>query len=143
MSGLWIWLGLAGILVIVEVLTVDLIFFMLAAGCVGGAVAYGLGLGTPLQIVIAAVIAVIGLAFVRPIAMKHLKQRGHTATNVDALIGKEALVLNTVTATSGLVKVQGEQWSARLVADDGAPVAEGAKVVIESIDGVYLKVVPQ
>ena len=92
MAALWIWLAIAVICVIAEVLTVNLIFFMIAAGAVVGALADVVGVSGPLQILIAAVVAAAGLLLVRPVLMRRfLPANPASATNVDALIGKLAL----------------------------------------------------
>jgi membrane protein implicated in regulation of membrane protease activity len=56
-------------------------------------------------------------------------------TNVASLIGKEATVLEDVTEDKGLVKVWGEDWSARV--REGIRM-KGARVTIEEIDGATL-----
>jgi membrane protein implicated in regulation of membrane protease activity len=56
-------------------------------------------------------------------------------TNVASLVGKQATVTQDVTEDSGLVKVWGEDWSARV--REGVRM-KGAKVTIEEIDGATL-----
>jgi membrane protein implicated in regulation of membrane protease activity len=138
MAALWIWLAIAVICVIAEVLTVNLIFFMIAAGAAAGAVADVAGLNGPLQILIAAVVAAAGLLLVRPVLMRRfMPANPASATNVDALIGKLALTAETVTDTAGTATINGETWSARVpVAAESIPAAQRARIV--RIDGVYL-----
>lgn len=142
MDAIWIWLALAGICIVAEVLTVNLIFIMIAIASVAAGLADLAGLGTPWQLLIAAAVALLGLLILRPIALRHLHaQNDHTATNVDALIGKAARVATTVTATDGTAVVNGETWSAR-IAGGGGPINPGAAVTIRKLDGVYLIVEP-
>jgi membrane-bound ClpP family serine protease len=60
-----------------------------------------------------------------------------------ALAGRVATV-RTVPAPVGVVQLDGALWRARLweLEGEGAPVAEGSAVVVESIDGLTLTVRP-
>jgi membrane protein implicated in regulation of membrane protease activity len=58
------------------------------------------------------------LAFLRPIARRHLRGSPETRTGVEALIGQEALVVQRVDAHAGRVKIKGEIWSARALHPD-------------------------
>jgi membrane-bound ClpP family serine protease len=60
-----------------------------------------------------------------------------------ALAGRIATV-RTVPAPVGLVQLDGALWRARMweLEGEGAPVAEGSAVVVESIDGLTLTVRP-
>lgn len=138
MSAFWIWLLIAAVCVVAEVLTVNLIFFMIAAGAGGGAVAALVGVNTPLQVLIAAAVAAAGLLLVRPLLLRHFNPQGaETATNVDALIGKQAVITHTVSDTSGTATVNGESWSSRVpVGVD--PIPTGTRARIVRIEGVYL-----
>ena len=138
MSALWIWLALAVMCVVAEVLTVNLIFIMLAAGAAVAAVSDLLGASTPIQILIAAVVSVPGLLIFRPLTLRHLQRRqGDCATSIDALLGKPARVTTTVTSTSGAAMINGGQWSARMCANED-PLPEGTTGIVKRIDGAYL-----
>lgn len=59
-------------------------------------------------------ISAIGLLFVvRPMLLRRFATPPPTPTNVDALPGKTAKVLEPVNENSGQVKIGGEVWSAR------------------------------
>jgi membrane-bound serine protease (ClpP class) len=60
-----------------------------------------------------------------------------------SLAGRVATV-RTVPAPVGLVQLDGALWRARMweLEGEGAPVAEGSAVVVESIDGLTLTVRP-
>ena len=68
-----LWLGLAVVLGLVEVTTLDLTFLMLSAGAVAAAGAAGIGAPFALQAVVAIVVAIAMLGVVRPIAIRHLR----------------------------------------------------------------------
>ena len=89
---------------------------LLAIGSLGGLVSGLLGAPWWLQVLIAAVIAIVLLAFVRPPLLRMLKRGGDPArSNVDALIGIEGTVVASVGENGGQVKLgNGETWTARL-----------------------------
>lgn len=137
----WIWLVLGVAFVVVEVLVLDLLFLMLAAGTVGALITSLAG-GEPwLQIVVFAVLSLLMLGFVRPSALKRLKQAPDSAEYVETLRGSMAHVLEPVSATAGTVKVDGEIWSARTHA--GTVLDPGSQVRIEEVDGATLRVAPR
>ncbi len=60
-----------------------------------------------------------------------------TPTNVDALVGRETVAQTDIKPVEGgLVKILGEQWFARPVADDVIP--RGARVKVLRVEGVSL-----
>ena len=131
----WVaWLGLAVVLGIVEIATLDLVFAMLAAGALAAAVAGLVTDSVIFQVLVALVVSVGMLAVVRPIALRHLRVPHALRTGVEALIGSRGEVLETVDAHDGRVKLKGEVWSARSF-DPGASIAAGAHVEVVSIDG--------
>jgi membrane protein implicated in regulation of membrane protease activity len=78
--------------------------------------------------------AVALLVFTRPIAVKKLRV-GKVKTNVDDLIGRDALVVKGITKyTKGEVKIRGQIWTAISEADE--EIADGAECVIVRIEGV-------
>jgi len=129
-----VWAVGAGLLAAVELLTLDLVFLMLAAGAASGAVAAAVGAGPVISIAVAAVMSVSMLAAVRPVALRHLKQGSGLRTGIDALVGSSATVVDRVDRESGRVKIGGEIWSARAY-DDSAVIEPGATVDVVKIDG--------
>ncbi|MDO8646186.1 MAG: NfeD family protein [Candidatus Planktophila sp.] len=130
---IWMWLLAAGILLVVEMLTVDLLFASLAFSALLAAGAHGMGFGVVVQGVVFGVGAAGSLMFLRPIALRHLKKKpANQATNVEALIGANAVALSVVTQDQGLVKLNGETWSAR---SNTGQIHIGAQVVVVAIEG--------
>ena len=60
----------------------------------------------------------------------------------DALVGKKAVVIKEVTASRGLIKLSGEEWSARALDDDHV-IPEGALVDVMEIEGATAIVYPR
>jgi len=92
---------------------------MLAVGAVAAAVAAGIFGGD---------------AVVRPIANRHRAQRPQLATGIDALKGKQAVVLERVDGSGGRIKLAGEVWSARALDTDHA-YEVGEEVDVVDIEG--------
>ena len=139
----WLW-WTAGALVlgIIEIASLDLVFFMLALAALAAALAAGLGGGVTVQVLTFVAIASLLLAVLRPVALRKLRPAGEgERTNADALVGRTAMVLQDVTDRSGLVKLTGEQWTARTAPGSVLPVdttvnvirIEGATAVVEAM----------
>ncbi len=129
-----VWLVVAAALAGLELLSLDLVLLMMAAGALGGAAAAAAGAPFALAAGIAVAVALVGLFAVRPVAIAHLKLGPAHATGTAALVGREAVVLTPVTASGGRIKLAGEIWSARNYEPD-TTIAEGAAVDVVSIDG--------
>jgi membrane protein implicated in regulation of membrane protease activity len=128
------WLIIGAAFVVVEILTLDLIFAMLAGGALVAAGAAAIGGGVPLQVGVGIAATVAGLAVLRPVALRHLHTTPELRTGTAALVGREALVLSQVDGRGGQVKLAGEVWSARAM--DGTSVfGVGDEVQVLKIDG--------
>jgi membrane protein implicated in regulation of membrane protease activity len=138
-----IWLALILIFVIIEVVTVDFTGLMLAVGGIGGLIAGLFHAPFWLQVVIAAVIALLLLLAVRPPLKRLLNRGGDKAkTLVDALIGQTATVVNDFNGKPNLAKLaNGETWTVKLEDPESAPLQEGDHVVVTAIDGSTATVV--
>jgi membrane protein implicated in regulation of membrane protease activity len=143
----WIvWLVLILVFIIIEMLSLDFVFLMIAIGSVGGLVSGLFGAPWWLQLIIAAIVSVVLIFFIRPPLLHALKRGGDPAkSNVDRLIGMGGIVVSTVTRTTGLVKLQvGETWTARLSPAPSTPpeLVPGEHVVVVSIEGATAVVAP-
>jgi membrane protein implicated in regulation of membrane protease activity len=139
----WIvWLIVAAVLGVAELLTTTLAFGLLAIAAVAAAVVGAFHLSFALQLVAFAVTAGAGLGFVRPIAIKHIKQPPALRTGVAALVGRSGIVLEEVTEHSGRVRIDGEEWSSRPY-DESLVIPVGTKVDIMQIKGATALVYPR
>jgi membrane protein implicated in regulation of membrane protease activity len=109
-------------------------FGMFAVGAVAAAGTAGLGGDVVLQVLVFAAVSVALIGVVRPIAARHRAQRPQLATGVDALRGKQALVLERVDGAGGRIKLAGEVWSARSL-DAGQAYEVGQEVDVVEIEG--------
>ncbi|MEO5919600.1 MAG: NfeD family protein [Pseudolysinimonas sp.] len=142
----WVfWLALILVFIIVEVVSLAFLFLMLAVGSLGGLVAGLLGAPWWVQIIVAAVLSLALLFFVRPALLRTFQRGGDpTRSNTDALIGSKGTVVVAFTDGRGQVKLaNGETWTSRLSAgSEEHALTEGEKVVVTTIDGATAVVVP-
>lgn len=141
---LWIiWLVLALVFIVIELLTLEFTFLMLATGSlVGGLGANLLGWPWWAQIGIAAVLAGLLIFTIRPLLLRTLRRGGDpTPSNVDALYGMGGRVMTDFVEGSGLVRLDnGETWTSRA---SGPPsLREGERVVVTRILGSIAEVAP-
>jgi len=131
----WVWwLVGAAALGIPLVVTAMPEFGMLAVGAIAAAALAGLGFGVVAQVLTFVVVSVALIAVVRPIAARHSTQRPQLATGVEALKGKQAVVLERVDGSGGRIKLGGEIWSARSL-DTGRSYEVGQEVDVVEIEG--------
>ncbi|MEU3956540.1 NfeD family protein [Streptomyces achromogenes] len=131
----WVWwLVGAAALGIPLVVTAMPEFGMLAVGAVAAAVVSALGFDAVIQVLAFVVVSVALIAVVRPIAARHSTQRPQLATGVEALKGRQAVVLERVDGSGGRIKLAGEVWSARAL-DTGRAYEVGQEVDVVDIEG--------
>lgn len=132
-----VWAVLFVLLCIIEANTLNLITIWFAAGALITLIGVALGLPPGWQIPVFIVSSVLLLALTRPLVKKKSIIKGEK-TNADRVIGKTAIVCESITPDkfSGTVTVGGQVWSA--VSSDGSIIEEGEEVVIEAIEGVKL-----
>ncbi|MGD0559644.1 MAG: NfeD family protein [Streptosporangiaceae bacterium] len=140
----WIvWLIVAAVLGVAELLTMTFAFGLIAvAALVAAAVgAFHLDLGVQLAAFVVA--AGAGLGVVRPVAIRHLKQAPMLRTGVAALVGRSAIVLEEVNEHGGRVRIEGEEWSSRPYLDESLVIPVGTKVDVMQIKGATALVYPR
>jgi membrane protein implicated in regulation of membrane protease activity len=139
----WIvWLIVAAVLGVAELLTTTLAFGLLAVAAVVAAVVGTFHLDLAVQLAAFVVAAAAGLGFVRPIAIRHIKQPPLLRTGTAALVGRSAIVVEEITEHSGRVRIGGEEWSSRPY-DESLVIPVGAKVDVMQIDGATALVYPR
>ncbi|MFE2357374.1 NfeD family protein [Streptomyces parvulus] len=131
----WVWwLVAAAALGIPLVVTAMPEFGMFAVGAVAAALASGFGADLVVQVLVFAVVSVALIAVVRPVAARHRSQQPQLATGVDALKGRQAVVVERVDGSGGRIKLAGEIWSARAL-DTGRAFEAGEEVDVVDIEG--------
>ena len=138
----WIWI-LAGLaLLALEVATaggIILLFFGVSAMIVGALVALGIGGPLWFQALLFSVLSVVSLLTLRGPILQRMNSKGGSAEEVDAIVGKQALVLDDIAPmTEGKVELRGTPWTAQNIGDN--PLAAGQKCLVDRVDGLKLYV---
>jgi membrane protein implicated in regulation of membrane protease activity len=129
-----IWLIAAGVLAGAETLSLNFVLIMCAGGAAAGAVTAAAGGPAALQVVVAIATACVLLLFIRPVAARHLLSGPTHVSGTAALVGKRAVVSTEVGPRSGLVRLNGQDWSARSVGE-GHVYPPGTHVRVVEISG--------
>ncbi|MBX3099697.1 MAG: NfeD family protein [Salinibacterium sp.] len=139
---LWIlWLSLVVLFIVIELLTLEFTFLMIASGSlIGGLGANLIGLEWWAQIGAAAALSGLLLFTIRPLLLKTLhKGADLTPTNLDALYGMSARVTRDFVDGAGMVKLDnGETWTSR--AAPTLMLREGDRVMVRAVHGSTVEV---
>ena len=139
----WIvWLIVAAVLGVAELLTFTFALGLLAVGACVAAAAAVFGVGLPFQLLAFIIASGAGLGLVLPIARRHVKQPPLLRTGPAALVGRRAQVLEEVTEHGGRVRIGGEVWSARSY-DETLVIPVGHTVDVMQIEGATALVYPR
>jgi membrane protein implicated in regulation of membrane protease activity len=133
----WVlWLVAAVVLAVAEVVNTSFYLFPFSIGAGGAALVALAGAGTPIAIVVFAVLTALSFGIVRPIARRHLSTPPQIRTGTAALIGRSAIVLERIANDEGVgcVRIDGEVWTARSY-DDDVVIEPGARVNVMEIRG--------
>lgn len=136
-----IWLVVAIIMLVIEVVTTGLATLWFALGAIVAMVMDLCGAPLTSQIIVMAIVSVASfilcMIWIRP-KLESLRKKNVQRTNADRLIGREGVVIVPLNGAEGKgqVKIDGQVWSAKADTD----IAEGIKVTVKAIEGVKLVV---
>ena len=111
---LWVVLGI--VFAVAEMFTATLFLIMFAAGALAAAGAAALGASLTVQALVFALVSALSVGALRPVIRRHQRpavESGEAPFGVEAIEGSTALVLEQVDADHGMVKIDGEVWTAR------------------------------
>ncbi|MCM1252141.1 MAG: NfeD family protein [Clostridium sp.] len=133
-----VWLVILVVLVIIELATMGLTTIWFAGGALAAALISIPGTPLVIQILVFLTVSALLLYFTRPVAVKYFN-RDRTRTNVESLIGRQAIVISEINNVEGIGQVNtgGMEWSARS-SYHNIVIPVGAVVTILGIDGVKL-----
>ncbi|MFT4088160.1 MAG: NfeD family protein [Gordonia sp. (in: high G+C Gram-positive bacteria)] len=130
-----LWLIAGVLLIAAEIVVGELVLLMIGGGALAAALVQFIWDPSPwVSAVVFAVVAVLLIATVRPVARRHLLHGPPVPTNADALLGQEAVVLAPVDVYKGRVKIGGDVWSARTESAEES-FEQGEEVTVLKIDG--------
>lgn len=136
------WLGLAIVLGVAEMFSLDLILIMLGVGASLGMVAALVGLPPVVQVLAFAGASVAALALVRPTMTKHLRSGPELSLGHGKLVGRQGVVTQDISGlASGRIKLAGEFWTADPY-DDTTSIPTGETVEVLEIRGATAIVHP-
>jgi membrane protein implicated in regulation of membrane protease activity len=138
-----IWLSLAFLLAVAEIVSLDLVLIMLAVGALAGA---GVAVFAPdlwwLQILVAAGVSVGMLALLRPTLMARVRNLPGYRSTTEKMVGSTGVAVSAITRAGGEIKVDGQSWSARPYEADQV-IEQGTEVEVYEIDGAIAVVYPK
>ena len=140
-----IWLIIAVVLLVVEMLTLTVAVGMLGVAALITAGFAALGLPVFVQLLAFTVTATIGVLLILPIVRRHMLRPQLARFGVQALVGKPAYVVSEVSGLDGRVRiggVGGEEWTARPY-DQTLVIPAGAIVDVLEISGTTALVYPR
>jgi membrane protein implicated in regulation of membrane protease activity len=136
------WLGIAAVLGMAELVSLDLVLIMLAVGAVAGMGTALLGASVAPQILVAAAASVAMLALVRPSLVARLHSGPELKLGASKLVGQRAVVTRRITGLAvGQIRLAGETWSAAPY-DEHLTIEPGATVEVFEIRGATAYVHP-
>ena len=136
-----LWIILAIVFLAVEFGTVALISLWFVGGSIAALAVCLLGGPLWLQVLVFGLISLALLLLVRPFLKKYIDPK-KVRTNVDAMRGRQAVLLETVDnlAATGSLELSGVVWTARSA--DGSVIPAGTVVTVQGVEGVKLLVLP-
>ncbi len=143
---IWIvWIIVAAVLVIVEVLSQMVWTLCLAVGCAGALIASLFGVDLAWQIIVLAVTSVIAYLVMMPWFKRWheesaAKEGRDFRTGMDALLGRRATVVNEIKPGElGRARIDGDCWQVKA---PGVPdtIKHGEEVVVNGYDSIILTV---
>lgn len=137
----WAWFSAAALLSAAEMLGGEFVLLLLGgAALIAGGSAFFI---EPfwLQLLVFALSAITLLLVVRPPLVRALHRSDpQHRTGMEAVIGSQAMVISTVDAAGGQVKIGGEIWTARGV-EGHRPLPPGSEVTVVEVRGATAVVI--
>lgn len=137
-----IWLIIAGICLIIEIMTVGFLIFWFAIGALLAMVVSFFTNNVIIQTSVFVISSTILIFATKPFVKKFANNKNAIQTNVYSTVGKIGIVTKDIDSLQSLgqVKVGGEIWSA--IGLDDMNIPQGTEVEIKEIKGVKAIVAP-
>jgi membrane protein implicated in regulation of membrane protease activity len=138
-----IWLSLAFLLSIAEIMSLDLVLIMLAVGALAGA---GVATVAPsswwLQILVAAAVSITMLLVLRPTLLAKVRNMPGYRSSAAKMVGSSGVAVSQIDKSGGEIKVDGQSWTARPYSSD-VVIEQGTEIEVYEIDGAIAVVYPK
>ena len=139
---LWhIYIIIALIFIIIEIFTSGFAVICFAFGAIGSAIASACNADFKMQLLCFSVCSLLAFVAIRPLLLKFFYRRNtKVKTNAEALIGRRAIVSETIDsrAGTGRVAIDGDDWKA--IAENDETIVKGSRVTVLKIDSIILTV---
>ncbi len=135
--GHW-WTLAAVLLIIVEILTVGFVLGSFGVAALITAIVAYIGFPIEFQLIVFIAASLVIFFTLRPLAQKYLVPKKKIETNANRLIGRKAVVIETIDnfRQTGRVKIDGDDWRARTESQEVIPV--GREVIVKVVDSATL-----
>ena len=129
----FIWIGILVLAFITEMATAALVAVWFMPGALAGLILSALNVHIWIQVLVFAILSAVMLALAKTIFQKYVRKKPIVKTNTDALLGKNAVVIEDINNIQGqgAVKINAQTWSARAV-DPSVIIKKGSIVEIRS-----------
>lgn len=138
-----IWLSLAFLLGVAEVMSLDFVLIMLAVGALAGA---GVAVLAPsvwwLQVLVAAGVSVGMLLALRPTLLAKVRNMPGYRSSAAKMVGSTGVAVSEINKSGGEIKVDGQSWTARPYSSD-IVIERGTEIEVYEIDGAIAVVYPK
>ena len=131
-----IWLIIAGIFFVGEIMTVGFLLFWFGFGSLVAMIVSFFTTNIIIQTSVFLVVSVLLLLITKPFVKKFVDKKPTVITNAYNIIGKKAIVLEDIDSiqSKGLVKIGTETWSAESETDE--KISKDTEVEVTAIKGV-------
>lgn len=137
MIGLHIWILIAAVCFIGEMMTVGFFLLWFGVGASVSAVLNYLGFSETTQVIAFILISIFLLAISRPFAKKITQGTPSKKAASDRLIGEKGIVIEDISPENGgIVKISGDTW--RAISDQ--KISKDKYILVEKIKGITLVV---
>ena len=135
-----IWIAAAGILAVIEVITITFFFIWIGIGAATAAIISFFHGPLYIQWIVFAIVSVALIVATRPLSKK-LNKNVHLKSTKETMIGKNGVITKEVDNKKGTgeIKVDGVFWKA-IALDDKSVYYQGQDVYIIKLDGLRLVV---
>ncbi len=136
-----IWLVIAGVCLVIEIMTAGFLVFWLAIGAVISMIVSLFTDSILIQTAVFVISSAILIFATKPFVKKFAKTK-NVKTNAFSIIGQNGIVTKEIDSINakGQVKIDGETWSA--VGKDDMDIPKGTEVEVLEIKGVKAVVTP-
>ena len=136
-----IWLVIAGVCLVIEIMTTGFLVFWLAIGALISMIVSLFTNSILIQTAVFVISSAILIFATKPFVKKFAKTK-NVKTNAFSIIGQNGIVTKEIDSinSKGQVKIDGETWSA--VGKDDMDIPKGTEVEVLEIKGVKAVVTP-